>query len=155
MPTRPDEIASLKAKAIWVPDAEASACTKCGDAFTVRRRRHHCRLCGGLFCAACSEAKTSTNFEGVVLAKPQRACMDCYAQLRAKPVGWSGASGGAGARPKPPPAFDDEPEPEPEAFAEADLDGSFEVGGSDGGSVSDDGSDDDAAAAAAPRVRAV
>ena len=63
MPTRPDEIASLKAKAIWVPDAEASACTKCGDAFTVRRRRHHCRLCGGLFCAACSEAKTSTNFQ--------------------------------------------------------------------------------------------
>lgn len=38
----------------WVPDADCLQCTSCGSAFTVFRRRHHCRNCGRLFCGRCS-----------------------------------------------------------------------------------------------------
>lgn len=51
-----------------------------------------------------------------MLAKPQRACMDCYAELRRKPVGW-GSQTDSGA----------EPEPEPEQDSESDSDSSVEV----------------------------
>jgi hypothetical protein len=38
----------------WVPDNDCLQCTSCGNAFTVFRRRHHCRNCGRLFCSRCS-----------------------------------------------------------------------------------------------------
>lgn len=38
----------------WKPDAEVNACEKCTKAFTLLRRRHHCRNCGGIFCDACT-----------------------------------------------------------------------------------------------------
>lgn len=30
----------------WVPDQQAPRCMACGAAFTMVRRRHHCRNCG-------------------------------------------------------------------------------------------------------------
>ena len=124
MPTRKEDIASAKAKATWQPDSEAASCTKCGAKFTVVRRRHHCRLCGGIFCASCSEARATRNFDGVILAKPQRACMDCYAELRRKPVGWgsgSASASGAGGVTGP------EPEPQPHSDEESDANSSVEA----------------------------
>ena len=38
----------------WVPDEEATHCRSCGQAFTMIKRRHHCRFCGGVICGACS-----------------------------------------------------------------------------------------------------
>lgn len=39
----------------WSHDKSSSSCLCCGDAFSVlSTRRHHCRLCGVLCCAACS-----------------------------------------------------------------------------------------------------
>ena len=122
MPTRKEDVASAKAKGSWVPDREAASCTKCGAKFTVLRRRHHCRLCGGIFCASCSEARATRNFDGVILAKPQRACMDCYAELRRKPVGF-GSLPRSGS--EQPPVL--EPEPEPFSDEESDADSSVEV----------------------------
>jgi FYVE/RhoGEF/PH domain-containing protein 5/6 len=40
--------------AVWVPDAKAESCMRCGGVFGWRRRRHHCRLCGRCVCASCS-----------------------------------------------------------------------------------------------------
>ncbi|XP_064632775.1 rabenosyn-5-like [Lineus longissimus] len=39
----------------WAPDADVNLCPTCGKAFTLTRRRHHCRLCGGIMCNKCSE----------------------------------------------------------------------------------------------------
>ena len=124
MPTRKEDIASAKAKSTWQPDSEATCCTKCGEKFTLLRRRHHCRLCGGIFCNSCSEARANKNFDGVILAKPQRACMDCYAELRRKPVGWgSQAASGKAPSKEPEPASDHESD----ASEESDADSSVEV----------------------------
>jgi hypothetical protein len=41
----------------WKADSEKAACEKCNKPFSIMRRRHHCRRCGGLFCDACSSKK--------------------------------------------------------------------------------------------------
>ena len=38
----------------WIPDSMAPLCMGCGLAFSLVRRRHHCRSCGRVFCAKCS-----------------------------------------------------------------------------------------------------
>ena len=38
----------------WAPDSDVNLCLTCGKAFTLTRRRHHCRLCGGIMCNKCS-----------------------------------------------------------------------------------------------------
>ena len=47
----------LKDKKDWSPDAEARECQYCSREFTVYWRRHHCRSCGGIFCANCAPKK--------------------------------------------------------------------------------------------------
>ena len=37
----------------WIPDSEVSKCEKCYEVFSFIRRRHHCRLCGHVFCKKC------------------------------------------------------------------------------------------------------
>lgn len=37
----------------WMPDAKAKECYECSLKFTTFRRRHHCRLCGQIFCSKC------------------------------------------------------------------------------------------------------
>jgi len=41
----------------WVPDSLAFACTECKKGFALFRRRHHCRLCGHVFCNDCTKAR--------------------------------------------------------------------------------------------------
>ncbi|ESP03188.1 hypothetical protein LOTGIDRAFT_137758, partial [Lottia gigantea] len=37
----------------WMPDSSCRECYDCGDKFTTFRRRHHCRVCGQIFCSKC------------------------------------------------------------------------------------------------------
>ena len=39
----------------WVPDEEGSGCSLCHCEFSLTLRRHHCRKCGALVCASCSD----------------------------------------------------------------------------------------------------
>ncbi|XP_013417356.1 rabenosyn-5-like [Lingula anatina] len=39
----------------WAPDSHVNLCMTCGKSFGIMRRRHHCRLCGGVMCDKCSE----------------------------------------------------------------------------------------------------
>lgn len=38
----------------WKKDKEEKQCQGCGGMFGIRRRRHHCRLCGDIICKECS-----------------------------------------------------------------------------------------------------
>ncbi|GAA5889767.1 hypothetical protein JCM5296_002336 [Sporobolomyces johnsonii] len=41
-------------KDYWIKDESSKACFSCQTVFTVFRRKHHCRLCGQIFCAKCA-----------------------------------------------------------------------------------------------------
>lgn len=43
-----------KSVVYWVADSDVRLCPGCGRSFGISRRRHHCRLCGGIMCANCS-----------------------------------------------------------------------------------------------------
>lgn len=60
----------------WVPDALAPHCFGCTYPFTVLRRRHHCRACGGVFCGRCSSH--SLPLPQIGLPHPVRVCNRCH-----------------------------------------------------------------------------
>ncbi|GMF20962.1 unnamed protein product [Phytophthora fragariaefolia] len=74
----------------WVPDTASPRCQICLTAFTLTRRRHHCRLCGHLVCANCSHDRTYLPFTGSAPSQhrlikdgaPQRTCSCCASTLR-------------------------------------------------------------------------
>jgi hypothetical protein len=60
----------------WVPDELAPQCMACSSAFTVVRRRHHCRNCGKVFCGKCSANSVPLPRYGHL--KPVRVCNRCF-----------------------------------------------------------------------------
>lgn len=38
----------------WMPDHSCRVCYECDSQFTVFNRKHHCRICGRVFCAKCT-----------------------------------------------------------------------------------------------------
>jgi 1-phosphatidylinositol-3-phosphate 5-kinase len=67
-------------KDFWMPDRLCKVCYGCEDAFTMYRRRHHCRMCGQVFCNPCS----SFYIDGAMINMqgPVRACRLCHDQLQ-------------------------------------------------------------------------
>ncbi|XP_065905492.1 RUN and FYVE domain-containing protein 2-like [Dysidea avara] len=59
---------------VWVEDSRVAACQNCKSEFSVAKRRHHCRNCGGIFCYNCSDNKVQLPSS----AKPVRVCDMCY-----------------------------------------------------------------------------
>ncbi|OQR84290.1 hypothetical protein ACHHYP_13568 [Achlya hypogyna] len=59
---------------VIVPDAARMDCTHCHLKFGVLRRRHHCRLCGGLFCGECTDNKIMIP----TLETRQSVCRRCH-----------------------------------------------------------------------------
>ena len=42
-------------RGVWMmPDTMCKVCYNCENPFTIYRRRHHCRMCGQIFCDSCS-----------------------------------------------------------------------------------------------------
>lgn len=70
---------SLPDKDFWMPDKLCKVCYGCEDAFTMYRRRHHCRMCGQVFCNPCS----SFYIDGALINMqgPVRSCRLCHDQL--------------------------------------------------------------------------
>ncbi|XP_033847920.1 FYVE and coiled-coil domain-containing protein 1 [Periophthalmus magnuspinnatus] len=60
----------------WLMDKEATHCLGCQGQFTWWLRKHHCRLCGRIFCYYCSNNFVMTKQSG----KKERCCKDCYNQ---------------------------------------------------------------------------
>ena len=41
---------------LWIPDEDAQNCYNCGSKFfSLFNRKHHCRVCGNIFCKSCLE----------------------------------------------------------------------------------------------------
>jgi len=60
----------------WIPDSMAPLCMGCGAAFSLVKRRHHCRSCGRVFCAKCSPNQVPLPRYGI--QKAVRVCNRCY-----------------------------------------------------------------------------
>lgn len=67
------------APVLWVPDHAVNRCMGCDTEFWLGRRKHHCRGCGKIFCADCSE--NSTPLPSEQLYNPVRVCSDCFSRL--------------------------------------------------------------------------
>ncbi|KAJ6636385.1 Myotubularin-related protein 3, partial [Pseudolycoriella hygida] len=67
---------------LWVPDHCVSRCTGCQTEFWLGRRKHHCRSCGQIFCADCSEFWAALPDEK--LYQPVRLCGPCYHSVTTK-----------------------------------------------------------------------
>ena len=39
----------------WLPEEAVKLCPNCAKSFNLTRRKHHCRLCGSIMCADCSD----------------------------------------------------------------------------------------------------
>ncbi|KOS14580.1 fyve-domain-containing protein [Malassezia pachydermatis] len=77
----------------WEPDEDAKECRQCGRSFTLFYRRHHCRLCGKIYCDACTSNRVQLT-EGEMVIDPMmpdmreeesqyptRVCDGCYDSL--------------------------------------------------------------------------
>ncbi|ETV90377.1 hypothetical protein H310_14831 [Aphanomyces invadans] len=75
--TEPDQNVILP-RHLWVSNKHRSSCVWCVKPFSLFRHRHHCRLCGDLFCKDC-----------VVVCKTRQAsvkvCRSCMPSIDAAP----------------------------------------------------------------------
>ncbi|KAI9203162.1 FYVE zinc finger-domain-containing protein [Polychytrium aggregatum] len=57
----------------WQPDKNNIECQSCLVIFSLFNRRHHCRICGSVYCQDCSSRKLQLERGELV-----RSCNDCY-----------------------------------------------------------------------------
>ncbi|KAF8895013.1 FYVE zinc finger-domain-containing protein [Gymnopilus junonius] len=105
---RPNEhLAVLLPKQLWKPDSSSTTCDNfyCRVPFSLFERKHHCRKCGAVFCAACTARTTplldTSNLDFLqpprnvsisVYQSPvspivhSRVCDDCWDQIHGCPA---------------------------------------------------------------------
>ncbi|KAL6935095.1 uncharacterized protein HGUI_00388 [Hanseniaspora guilliermondii] len=92
MSNHDDHSEIINEDAIWVDDSFSSKCLRCNSTFiTFFNPRHHCRICGLLYCEDCcnkflyyDEKKITViknPLDGVVESSPYRTCTNCYNEL--------------------------------------------------------------------------
>ena len=72
-----DTMSDLEFAVKKVADKYRLDCPDCGCLFTLSKRRHHCRLCGDVFCDACSSHRVELPLPGPEFEKPVRICDSC------------------------------------------------------------------------------
>ena len=86
------------ASAIWIPDGATTRCSGCSATFGMFLRRHHCRVCGRIFCHTCTSQRIAvpdlvrSPDAGYVLGalrwvagNPERRCCDrCWEATHAR-----------------------------------------------------------------------
>lgn len=96
----------------WLVDKEATHCLGCQGQFTWWLRRHHCRLCGRIFCYYCSNNFAMTKHSG----KKERCCRECYTQHSAVVERFTEAELSPSDTQPPPPGAGPQPPPEPAPY---------------------------------------
>lgn len=77
------EVTNGKILPKWVPDKESKGCMICSTNFGIATRRHHCRNCGFLVCANCSDHTVVVPYDAY--QDPVRVCDHCFKVLNDKP----------------------------------------------------------------------
>ncbi|XP_053115568.1 FYVE and coiled-coil domain-containing protein 1 isoform X2 [Hemicordylus capensis] len=67
----------LTAEQRWLGDAEVNCCLECKREFGWMSRRHHCRMCGRIFCYYCCNNYIMSKHTG----KKERCCRNCFQKL--------------------------------------------------------------------------
>jgi len=71
----------------WHDAEDVAECANCGAEFTEAKKRHHCRICGNVFCQSCTSkrlhlkseaAKTKAKGSKQLAYKGDRVCNACY-----------------------------------------------------------------------------
>uniref|UniRef100_A0A8C4DN04 FYVE and coiled-coil domain-containing protein 1 n=1 Tax=Dicentrarchus labrax TaxID=13489 RepID=A0A8C4DN04_DICLA len=91
---------------------EATNCLGCQGQFTWFLRKHHCRLCGRIFCYYCSNNFVMTKHS----AKKERCCRDCYTQHSAVVERFTVGELSPSDTQPPPPGVGPQPPPEPAPY---------------------------------------
>lgn len=76
-------------KQYWIPDKKSKQCYECSEKFTTFRRRHHCRVCGQIFCSQCCNQKIPGKIVGCTgdLRTCTYCCKIVLAHLQSPEVG--------------------------------------------------------------------
>uniref|UniRef100_A0A7S0JAP1 FYVE-type domain-containing protein n=1 Tax=Calcidiscus leptoporus TaxID=127549 RepID=A0A7S0JAP1_9EUKA len=61
----------------WLPDGVSGHCMLCAQPFHLLRWTHHCRDCGGLFCASCSSHRVESKSREASATSALRICDNC------------------------------------------------------------------------------
>lgn len=69
IPWRPES--ANVSRDFWMPDHSCRVCYHCDSQFTLFNRRHHCRLCGRVFCGGCT-----SNCVPAPSSEPRTTCED-------------------------------------------------------------------------------
>ncbi|KAK5870171.1 hypothetical protein PBY51_024827 [Eleginops maclovinus] len=102
----------MRAEERWWSDKDTTNCLDCQGQFTWWLRRHHCRLCGRIFCYYCSNNFVMTKHSG----KKERCCRDCYNQHSAVVERFTEAELSPSDAQPPPPGAGPQPPPEPAPY---------------------------------------
>jgi hypothetical protein len=78
-----DTLPALDFEVQKVADHLRPNCAHCDTVFSMSRRRHHCRLCGDVFCDPCSNHRATLPLQGSEFEKPVRVCDFCYTDVEA------------------------------------------------------------------------
>lgn len=91
----------LSAEERWLGDSEATHCSDCKREFSWMVRRHHCRVCGRIFCYYCCNNYVVTKHGG----RKERCCRACFQKLSEGPGSLDSTSSGTSlGEPSPAPS---------------------------------------------------
>lgn len=71
---------AVLSKAFWMPDENVKECRECQSYFTPFRRKHHCRICGLVYCSRCASNVVSGSRFGLE-GSEIRVCNFCLRML--------------------------------------------------------------------------
>lgn len=66
---------NVLSKEYWMKDESSRECFTCGKPFTTFRRKHHCRICGQIFCHSCTLVISGEKFG---YTGNMRVCYNCF-----------------------------------------------------------------------------
>lgn len=80
--TGPSSPPQLDFTVLTIPNPLRQSCPSCSNPFSYTRRKHHCRLCGDIFCDACSNNRSILPLEGDEYNVPVRVCDVCMRDVK-------------------------------------------------------------------------